>query len=104
MSTAHARNTDPATSHAAAEAVGDTTPLQRRLIVLFEFAHDGLNDEQLVMNYKNAYGIAFPSTESSIRSRRSDLVAKGYLIDSGKTRPTLHGNKSIVWKLSGVLW
>jgi hypothetical protein len=104
MSTAHARNTDPHTSHLAAEAVGDTTPLQRRIMVLFDMAHDGLNDEQLIMNYKNAYGTAFPSTESSIRSRRSDLVAKGYIVDSGRTRPTLHGNKSIVWLSAGRLW
>ena len=104
MSTAHARNSDPSTSHAAAASIGDTTPLQRRLLVLFDMAHDGLNDEQLIAMYKNAYGTAFPGTDSSIRSRRSDLVVKGHLVDSGKFRPTLHGNKSIVWISAGRLW
>ena len=104
MSTAHARRSDPSTSHLAAVAVGNTTQLQRHILILFEFAHDGLNDEQLIAMYDNAYSLAFPAAESSIRSRRSELGVKGYLVDSGKTRPTKSGNKSIVWKLAGVLW
>ena len=104
MNTAHARNSDPATSHLAAEAVGDTTQLQRHILILFEFAHNGLNDEQLIAMYTNAYSTAFPATESSIRSRRCELGVKGYIVDAGITRPTRTGNKSIVWKLAGVLW
>lgn len=104
MSTAHARSSDPVTSHQAALSIGDTTPLQRRLLTLFDMAQDGLNDEQLIAMYKSSYGTAFPGTDSSIRSRRSDLVMKGHLVDSGKFRPTLHGNKSIVWISAERLW
>ena len=104
MSTAHARKSDPITSHLAADAVGDTTPLQRRILTLFEVSHIGLNDEQLIVMYKSAFGHVWPATESSLRSRRNDLVVKGHLRDSGQTRPTATGHKSIVWVDAGRLW
>lgn len=104
MSTAHARKSDPITSHLAADSIGDTTELQKRILVLLQISHIGLNDEQLIKCYKSAYGITFPASDSSIRSRRSELVIKGYLRDSGYTRPTATGHKSIVWVDAGRLW
>lgn len=35
--------------------------------------------------------------ENSIRPRRTELVQDGFILDSGLTRPTRHGNPAIVW-------
>ena len=104
LSTAHARKSDPFTSHLAADSISDTSALQRRILVLFEVSHIGLNDEQLIAMYKSAYGHVSPATDSSLRSRRNDLVVKGHLRDSGQTRPTATGHKSIVWIDAARLW
>jgi hypothetical protein len=102
---AHARKSDPYTSHlAAAAVVMDTTTLQIRILSVFEYAMNGLTDEELVKNYQRMWGVSFPATDSSIRSRRSELVNKGNVIDTGKTRLTKAGNKSIVWSIEGRMF
>ena len=109
MTTAHARNSDPATSHLAAESVKDTSELQRRILYLFGEAENGLIDEDLVRIYAQTFGSRYPATESSLRSRRSDLHHNGRLReaklhDKILTRKTKAGRESTVWILEGRLF
>ena len=101
---AHARNTDPQTSHNAAESVKDLTGVQSRILKLFELPNNGYTDEELIRAYQKSYGSFFPATESSIRSRRSELVHRQYLRDSGEKRLTKAGRGTTVWQLWGVIW
>jgi len=101
---AHARNSDPQTSRDAANSVDGVTELQGRLLQLFDSASVGYTDEELIRSYASAFGSYFPASESSIRSRRSELVTKGFLRDSEKRRLTKMGGKSTVWMLSGVIF
>lgn len=103
-SMAHARKSDPFTSHLAAATIMDATTLQIRIIQCFDSVPGGLTDEQLVNLYNSMWGNSFPATESSIRSRRSELNHRGSIIDTGKTRNTKNGHKAIVWEIEGRLF
>lgn len=102
--TAHARNSDPANSHLAAESVQGITELQQRILACFEDSMRGLTDEELIVKYKYMWGIRNPATDSSLRTRRSDLVTKGHLYATSSTRLTYAGRESTVWGISGVLF
>lgn len=100
---AHARVADPATSHAAAAAVGRREELRATQVAVLEvFKEYGLmHDEVLVQRYeeKMAEGKLPIQRPSGIRSRRSELVGQGLIRDSGD-RVTLESNcKSNVWEL-----
>ena len=101
-SRAHARATDPWTSHSAADSIADVTPLQYRLLQCFD-VEMAMTDEELVKVYARTYGITWPATDSSIRSRRSELVGMGQLLPTHETRKTRAGNRSIVWTRNMVL-
>ena len=101
---AHARKSDPANSHFAAESVKGISELQSRIIACFEYASNGLTDEELVRKYASMWGTRNPATDSSLRSRRCDLVTKGHLQASSITRPTKANRKSAVWILEGKLF
>ena len=80
------RRTDPITSRQAAEQVIDKiTDIQQKVL---NYAQDrgytGFTDEQL--------NIYFNTHKSTYRSRRAELVKKGLIVDSGKTR-----DKMTVW-------
>ena len=94
-----ARSTDPWTSKDAAMRVA-VQPLQDRLIYVFEAGYP-MTDDELLLEYARAASLYRwkPATPSGIRSRRSELVEKGLLIDTGKTRLTATGRHSIVWGL-----
>lgn len=98
---ARARLTDPQTSHDAAKSVKDLTGVQMRILKLFELPHAGYTDEELVLAYQKSYGSFFPATDASIRSRRSELVHRQYLVDSGEKRLTKAGRGTTVWHLFG---
>lgn len=102
MSIAHARNSDPITSHDAAESVKDLTQLQSRIMVIFQMCW-GLTDEELIASYNRTYGLHSPATDSSIRSRRSELHHVGQIRDTAITRKTRAGGNSIVWDVYGRL-
>jgi hypothetical protein len=109
MTFAHARNSDPATSHEAAESVKDITELQSRILYLFGETENGFIDEELIKAYNRAYGYRYPATESSLRSRRSDLHHKGLLEKAmihkeSVTRKTEAGRDSQVYLLAGRLF
>jgi len=101
---AHARNSDPQTSRDAANSVNNVTDLQARLLQLFEKPHVGYTDEELIREYAKSYLSWFPASESSIRSRRSELVHRGELRASELKRLTKNDRPSTVWMLSGVIF
>ena len=101
---AHARNSDPLTSHKAADSVDGVTELQDRILQLFELANNGFTDEELVRRYIRDFGSFYPASESSIRSRRSELVQRGFLRATEARRLTKMGRESTVWQLAGVIF
>jgi hypothetical protein len=100
---AHARSYDPQTSHDAAESVWNLTGVQERILALFEYRENGYTDEELIQDYFKAHRHLFPATDSSLRSRRSELVHRGELTDTGVKRLTRVGRKTTVWQLAGRL-
>lgn len=76
---AHARATDRSTSHEAAASVTNITEKQRAVLAcLATFGREGAADVELVERYKRLRWEKQwpPLTDSSIRTRRSELVDK----------------------------
>lgn len=95
-----ARITDPETSHEAAASVTNLTGTQNTIRYLFgKFGK--LSDEQLQAHYRRMMhqGDAPRASESGVRSRRAELVAAGYLQDSGDRVKMESGRSAIVWEL-----
>lgn len=95
---ARARNTDPDTCHEAAKSWDKhkLTAVQAYVLSFFVENRDGTDlelEEWIAATYPDEKFGA-----SSLRKRRGDLVEKGVLRDSGKTRVT--GSKMKVWELA----
>lgn len=90
---AHARRTDPETSHAAARSVKNIGASQRK--ILWQLQNFGpMTDDQiypLVARYMSPSGA---------RTRRSELVAMkpAKVKDSGKRRTGTTGRKMTIWE------
>ena len=103
---AHARINDPETSHEAAASIPDVSQLQQRLMYLFTVAKDAgdysLTDEELVAYYsrmRKSVGWS-RATDQSIRSRRAELVTKGYVVFNGDYGITVNGRRTRAWRLA----
>jgi hypothetical protein len=99
---AHARRTDPDTSHAAAASVNDIRRSQ--IAVLSFFQHEGdFHDYALWIRYNEARGIRpddYPrQSPSGLRTRRSELVDAGLVKKSGRKVKMPSGRSSHVWTL-----
>lgn len=93
-----ARSTDPETSQAAADSVRRQTDTHRMIQLRFrELAGGGLTDEELAARVEAA---GYRISPSGLRSRRSELVDLGVLVDSGRRRRTRAGRATIVWTLA----
>lgn len=92
----NARNTDPSTSHEAARSVDNITLTQEYIIRALQRP---ATDVALVDRYRNIKS-APAASESGIRSRRSELVSKGVIRDSGSREVLPSGRRAIVWELS----
>jgi hypothetical protein len=93
---ARARNTDPVTSHLAAESVDQVTKTQEYILrVLRKPRHD----VELVEAYSK-YKTAPRASESGIRSRRAELVDRGLVIDTGRRVRLSSGRYAIVWSVN----
>lgn len=74
----------------------DLTDAQRSVLVLLAGSWPaGRTDEELVIGYSSA----ILQSESGIRTRRSELVKLGLVVDSGDRRETQYGNPSTVWRV-----
>jgi hypothetical protein len=94
-----ARTTDPQTSHDAARSVENITETQNAILTLLTFP---LTDEELIDAFYNMADVAGWKTASpsGIRSRRAELVAKGFIKDSGERRKLSSGRNAIVWSVA----
>lgn len=101
---AHARNTDPTTSHAAARSVRNQTDTHERILDLLERFGDA-TDEELVIYWRQMRDLAdWPAiSPSGLRSRRAELVDLGLVVDTGRRGKTASGRSCIVWDRAGVL-
>lgn len=104
-----ARNTDPATSHAAARSVQGERKSQRAVWAVMR-RHGDLTDEELVAAYEadvaahqgiSRYEKLPRQSPSGIRTRRSELVEQGWVVDSGLRKPLASGRRAIVWRSLG---
>lgn len=96
---ARARNTDPQTSHDAAEKVKRME--EQRLAILVLLKATPLTDENIADLYElvwESQGFP-PPTPSGLRSRRNELVRDGRVEATGDKKPTRSGCKSIVWQV-----
>lgn len=84
------RRDAPDTSrHAALRALPKSGTQRARVLNLLRNVQDGLTDEQMQA--------ALALSPNSQRPRRVELVAGGWVKDSGERRPTAMGCESIVW-------
>jgi hypothetical protein len=93
------RSLDHVTSLSAAEKVQpDMSKLQAKVLAVFRTVGDGLTDSELT-DWLARYG-GDSLAPSTARRRRTDLVTRGLLRDSGTTRKNAYGNAEIVWCLA----
>jgi hypothetical protein len=93
---AHARKTDPTTSHEAAASVGNITNTQK---VILHLLQKPMTDVELIESfYKSVNRSLVWASESGIRSRRSELVQAGLVADSGTREKLPSGRNAIVWQ------
>lgn len=96
---AHARRTDPSTSHAAAASVGsDLTDNQRAVMTVLRVVGRPVLDEELVREYLSRYkALHLPrQSESGIRSRRSELSNR---LDEGEKKRMSTGRLGRTWSI-----
>lgn len=90
---AHARRTDPPTSHEAALAATSRLEVQRLLVVSFArgCGAKGFMDIQLEERFPD-------ESDSGLRTRRSELAARNIILNTGRTG-TYGGSarKRIIW-------
>lgn len=94
---AHARRTDPDTSHAAAASITEQQLTDRQRAVLQTLRRIGpAIDPQIAASY-----IGPAQAPSGIRSRRDELVKRGLARDTGRTVRLPSGRQAIVWEAVG---
>lgn len=96
MSEAHARGSDPDTSHEAAESISPRLRELQELVLDYAASQpDGFTDIDLNRH--------FDTHGSTYRTRRSELVAKGYIRDSGERRAygaNGTGRRHVIWQIT----
>ena len=94
---AHARATDPQTSHDAARSLAPV-PLERvRDRICDILAHKGtLTHHGIINAYRKWYGDV---PESTVRTRVSELRQMGRVVDSGQRLVIDSGRAAILWEL-----
>jgi hypothetical protein len=94
---AHARNSDPITSHKAAATVVNIGPVREKIIHIL--TNCPRSDEQIAERYffcVEKFG--WPKcSPSGLRSRRSELVSMGF-VESCGTGKTLSGRDCQIWR------
>ena len=89
---AHARNSDPITSFLAADSVRALRPSQQKIVDALA-ARGPMTDEQI-------FALDLGMSPSGTRSRRSELVERGLVIDSGLRATTKANRATIIWKVA----
>jgi hypothetical protein len=99
--TAAARNGDPQTSHEAARSVKNTAAVRAAILRLLEEVGP-CTDEDIAYYYDTqSGGMGWPmASPSGLRTRRSELVEDGQVVDSGERRRLASGRNATVWALA----
>lgn len=90
-----ARHSDPETSHEAAASVTGRTETQEQILYLLK-VWGPMWDQEIIARYAIAWADFSPS---GLRSRRSELVKRGLVEDSGMRETLPSGRKSIIWRV-----
>ena len=92
----HVRKDAPETSKAIVEKIREGT-IQDAVLMLFVNLYRaggvGATDDDIEVSLKRSH--------QSVSSARNTLVKRGYLVDSGYTRPNRYGNMAIRWTYTG---
>lgn len=101
---AHARRTDPDTSHAAAASItpDKLTANQNAVMLVFWEYESPMTDVDLVARYeklRKPMGLPVQS-ESGLRTRRKELVTRGQLHDTGVRCKLPSGRMAILWDVT----
>jgi hypothetical protein len=108
MSDAHARTTDPDTSHEAADSVWEPTTVQQHVLETLSAYEtitgdlNGLTDDEIYTNYTQhglRHGWVIP-TPQSIRSRRKELERRGLIYFTESYGLTDSGRRTRKWSLN----
>ena len=97
---AHARRTDPQTSHDAARSLPSEKIRKSQEAVLRFMRESGpMTDETLVDDYPiwARRGDRPKQSSSGLRTRRNELVRRKLVVDTGRTEVLSSGRKAIVW-------
>ncbi len=88
---AHARDSDPHTSHEAAEAITPHVRTGREAVKVYfqSKGPGGSTDAQMHFELKD--------NSSHLRSRRAELVAEGWIVNSGRVAKFDNERDRIVW-------
>ena len=94
----HARTTDPSTSHEAARSLTAERLSETQRVILELLRNRQLTDEEIQqLHYAGAeqefWNHASPS---GLRSRRAELVARGFVEEVGRAK-TKFGRNTIIW-------
>ena len=91
---AHARHSDPRTSHDAARSLSPGKLRDSQKAVLAHFRKLGpMTDTDLV----NVY-VGSPQSRSGLRTRRRELTDRGLIEDTGAKKKLPTGRNAIVWR------
>lgn len=101
------RRSDPDTSKEAGKAMtGEKlNRLQNEVMAFFKFYRDphaccGVTDEEMQDWFSAHRAGARGYGQSTLRSRRAELVRMGKIVDSGDRRLNRGGRKCVVWRLA----
>ena len=106
--TAHARNTDPITSHEAAAAVDTNRSQAAVLTLLHRYMGDYFTHKAVVATYRtvqqNQAATGDPSplpplSDSRVRTACNELARKRHLTHVGYTTPA-RGRREAIWQLA----
>ena len=106
--TAHARTSDPITSHEAAATVDTSRSQAAVLTLIYRYMGDFFTHKRVVAAYRvvqqNQVATGDPSplpplAESRVRTACNELARKGYLSHAGYTSPA-RGRRESIWQLA----
>ena len=96
------RRSDPITSHLAADSTSGSLPYMQSLVLGIFKILGNATDEELGTYYAIQWSSqGWPQAHpDSPRKRRSELTARGLLVDSGERRTNTFGSAETVWVLA----
>lgn len=97
--TAHARNTDPETSHEAAATIDQSKSQQAVMTAARNHLTGPFTDKDLVRTFRQERATLPRFSESRIRTARRELVDQGLLQLHGLTRP-VSGRRERLWEVT----